>query len=148
MEIASVLRRRIKIKDKTQPGYNVIESQYLKNYIVPEQKMGFIQFLRNVHRKKVNERSEYVITGLDRILFDSENVKEISGVIRNELAEARRWIPRGLVLFLPVEGEFRGEEDKPLLHFDNRNIDLRLLFGNRIERKSVARCFASFDIEK
>ena len=72
--------------------------------------MGFIQFLRNVHRKKVNERSEYVITGLDRILFDSENVKAILGIIRNELDEARRWIPRGLVLFFPVEGEFRGEE--------------------------------------
>ena len=137
-----------KIKDKAQPGYNIIESQYLKNYLIPEEKMGFIQFIRNLNKKKVNKSSEYVITGFDKILFESEKTKETLRIIRSVLNEAREWIPRGLVIFFTVEAELRGEEDNPRLHYNNIDISLRHLFGNRIKRTSISRCFASFDIEK
>jgi len=134
--------------DHAQPGYNIIESQYLRNYIIPEDTMGFIQFMRNIHRKRLNKKAEYLVTGLDRILYESETPKEVAKTIREELVEARKWIPRGLVVIFPIEGELRGREDYPILHLSDVDIDLRQLFGNRIERKSVARCFASFDIEK
>ena len=137
-----------KIRDNAQPGYNIIESKYLKNYIVPEEKMGLMQFMRNIKRKKVNNRSEYIITGLDRIIYESKNAKETLRIIRKELVKAKRWIPRGLVLFFPVEGELGGKEDRPHLTFHNIEVDLKQLFGNRIERKSIIRCHASFDIEK
>ena len=134
--------------DRAQPGYNIIELQHLRNYVIPDHKMGFVQFMRNLQKKKVNTESEYLITGLDRILCEQEAAGDVAKIIREELAEARKWIPRGVVLLFPVEGEFRGREDRPILHLSNADINLRQLFGNRIERKSVARCFASFDIER
>ena len=135
--------------DRAQPGYNIVEAQYLSNYIIPKDKIGFIQFMRQLRKKQLNKKSEYLVKGLDKILGEIEDIETIAKVVREELANAREWIPRGIVLLFPVQGELRGRVNEPILHLDNKiNCDLKQFFGNRIERKGVARCFASFEIER
>jgi len=136
-------------ENSAQPGYNIIEKEKLEKngkYIVPKAQLGIIQFLRNLKTQKEFQHREYVITGFDLLFFNATQSKEIGGIVRDLLAEAKMWIPKGLVFILPVDAELLGNSSPPTMRKGGREVRLRWIFGNRVERIAISRCHSPFNI--
>ena len=122
-------------------SYNLVERE--KDDYPCEATMGLIEFLRRVQRKEPLP-NPIRACGLDVVLSVADDTTETAIVIRNLLAQRSEYMAhqRTFVVF-PVRGSLE-ESGGPKLYLSNKVVDLRDMFGNRLDRATrhrfVAKC--------
>lgn len=112
-------------------SYNLIEQD--KEELRCQETVGLIEFLRRVKRKEPLPQSLRV-QGLDAALEEAQDTTETAKVMRNLLAMRNEYMARqnALIVF-PVRASLE-EARGPRMFVGSKRIDLRDLFGNRLER--------------
>lgn len=122
-------------------SYNLVEHD--KDDYSCQRTMGLIEFLRRVQREGPLPISVRV-SGLDVVLSVGEDTSQTAKVMRNLLAEHSDYMARQrtFVVF-PLRGSLE-ESGGPKLYLGNKAVDLRDMFGNRLDRTTrhsfVAKC--------
>lgn len=122
-------------------SYNLVERD--KDDYGCQATMGVIEFLRRVHRKEPLPNPVRV-SGLDDVLGVADDTSQTATVMRNLLAERSEYMARQrtFVVF-PLRGSLE-ESGGPKLYLPNKTVDLRHMFGNRLDRTTrhmfVAKC--------
>ena len=111
-------------------GFNIIERREYRNQIFPD-RLSIIEFLRKVLRE---ERLPYNIAvfGLEELLYQAEDIEEISRYISNLLQDAANFLVRGnYIIQIVIEGELFVVEtyERPRVKYKNKEFLLYPIFG-------------------
>lgn len=112
-------------------SYNLIEQD--KDGFRCQETVGLVEFLRRVQRKEPLPKSLRV-QGLETVLEEAQDTTETAKVMRNLLAGRNEYMGRqnAFVVF-SVRANLE-EAGSPRMYVRDKRIDLRDLFGNRLER--------------
>lgn len=123
-------------------SYNLVEQE--RDDYRCQRTVGLIEFLRRVEREEPLPNPVRV-SGLDVVFSIAEDTSQTAKVMRNLLAERSPYMAsQGTFVVFPVRGSLE-ESGGPKLYLPGKTVDLRNLFGNRLERISryrfVAKCY-------
>jgi len=111
-------------------GFNIVERREYRNQIFPD-RLSIIEFLKKVLREK---RLPYNIAvfGLEELLYQAEDIEEISRYISNLLQDAANFLVRGnYIIQIVIEGELFVVEtyERPRVKYKNKEFLLYPIFG-------------------
>lgn len=112
-------------------SYNLIEQD--KDEFRYQETVGLVEFLRRVQREELLPKSLRV-QGLETVLEEAQDTTETAKLIRNLLAMRNEYMGRQNP-FIAFSVRASLEEARgPRMFVGDKRIDLRDLFGNRLER--------------
>jgi hypothetical protein len=122
-------------------GYNLVERRYVgKEFEEIHERVSIIEFLRKLKKGQKIEM-KISVTGLDEILFSNH---EMASYIRDLLVRSTDLLWNHIIQFL-IDGEIVLNR-VPKIRYRGREINLTLIFGNRLKPKANGYFHSPFNI--
>jgi len=125
-------------------GFNIIEKT---NPEIFKEKISIIEFLRKI-RKEEKFPYDFAVTGLDTLLYYTEDKKEISEYIRKTLQDHANFLDRGkYIIQIVIDGTLHIVEssERPRVKHKEEEFLLYPIFG-RVKQVDIKRFLAPLNL--